>query len=180
MAISLYDVSVTSSLQVLGAVTGILDRGLAFCVDNNVDPNEMVAARLVDDMQPLHFQIVSVFHHSLGAINSVKAGIATPPPPVPTGMTGRCGCRRRRRWGLWIGDDKATMVIDISSGRWRRRASAFDSGYGQRWVLTFAGGNGWQLWQRWTIETAFNGGSGGGVRWRQQRSTVLEDVGDGL
>ena len=82
MAISLYDVSVTSSLQVLGAVTGILDRGMAFCVDNNIDPNEMVAARLVDDMQPLHFQIVSVFHHSLGAINSVKAGIATPPPPV--------------------------------------------------------------------------------------------------
>jgi len=82
MAISLYDVSVTSSLQVLGAVTGILDRGLAFCVENNIDPNEMVAARLVDDMHPLHFQIVSVFHHSLGAINSAKAGIATPPPPV--------------------------------------------------------------------------------------------------
>jgi hypothetical protein len=82
MAISLYDVSVTSSLRVLGAVTGILDRGLAFCVDNNIDPNEMVAARLADDMNPLHFQIVSVFHHSLGAINSAKSGIATPPPPV--------------------------------------------------------------------------------------------------
>jgi len=28
--------------------------------------------------------------------------------------------------------------------------------------------------------TAFNGGGGGGVRWRQQRLTVLEGVGDGL
>jgi hypothetical protein len=26
--------------------------------------------------------------------------------------------RRRRQWGLWIGDDEATMEIDISGGRW--------------------------------------------------------------
>jgi hypothetical protein len=82
MAISLYDLSVTGALQVLGAVTGILDRGQAHCVDNNIDPNSLVEARLVDDMLPLHFQIVSVVHHSLGTINSLKAGIATPPPAV--------------------------------------------------------------------------------------------------
>jgi uncharacterized protein len=82
MAISLYDLSVTGALQVLGAVTGILDRGLAHCVENNIDPNSLVEARLVDDMLPLHFQIVSVVHHSLGTINSLKAGVATPPPPV--------------------------------------------------------------------------------------------------
>ena len=35
-------------------------------------------------------------------------------------------------WGLRIGDDKAMMEIDIISGGWRRRASAFDSGVGQR------------------------------------------------
>ena len=56
------------------------------------------------------------------------------------------------------------MEIDISGGGWRRRVSAFDSGDGRRWALAFDGGNGWQLWQRWKIETAFNGGSGGGVR----------------
>jgi len=74
------------------------------------------------------------------------------------------------------------MVIDISSGGWRRRASAFDSGDGQRWALAFDGGDGRQLWlwQRWTIETVFNGGSGGGVRWRQQHSTAFDGVGDGL
>ena len=63
--------------------------------------------------------------------------------------------RWRRLWGLRIGDDEATMEIDISGGRWQRRASAFDSGDGQRWSLAFDGGDGWQLWQRWTIETAF-------------------------
>ena len=40
----------------------------------------------------------------------------------------------------------------------------FDSGDGRRWALVFGGGDGRQLWQRWTIETrAFNGGGGGGV-----------------
>ena len=59
------------------------------------------------------------------------------------------------------------MEIDISGGGWQRRASAFDSGDERRWVLAFDGGNGRQLWQRWTIEMiemAFNGGGGGGVR----------------
>jgi len=71
--------------------------------------------------------------------------------------------RRQRLWGLQIGDDKAAMEIDISGGGWRRQASAFDSGDGRRWALAFDGSNGWQLWQRWTIETAFNGSGGGGV-----------------
>jgi hypothetical protein len=88
--------------------------------------------------------------------------------------------RRRRRWGLRIGDDEATMEIDISGGGWRRRMSAFDSGDGRRWALEFDGGDGLQVWQWWwTIETAFNGGGGGGVRWRHQRSMAFNGVGDG-
>ena len=46
--------------------------------------------------------------------------------------------------------------------------------------MSFDGGDGWQLWQWWTIETAFNGGGGGGVRWRQQRLTAFDGVGNGL
>ncbi len=72
------------------------------------------------------------------------------------------------------------MEIVISGGGWRRQASAFDSGDGQRWASVFDGGDGRQLWQRWTIETAFNGGGGGGVRWRQQHLTAFDGVGDGL
>jgi hypothetical protein len=86
-----------------------------------------------------------------------------------------------RRWGLRIGDDETTMEIDMSGGRWQRRASAFDSCDGRSWALAFdGGGNGWQLWQRWMIETAFNGGGGGGVQWRQQRLTAFDGLGDGL
>jgi len=48
--------------------------------------------------------------------------------------------RQRRRWGLRIGDDEATMEIGISSGGWRRRASGFDSAMDEdgRWRLTVA------------------------------------------
>ena len=68
----------------------------------------------------------------------------------------------------------------FNSGGWRWQASAFDSGDGRRWALALDGGNGRQLWQWWTIEMAFNGSGGGGVRWRQQRSTAFDCVGDGL
>jgi hypothetical protein len=69
--------------------------------------------------------------------------------------------------GLRIGNGKGKIAIDTSGGGWQWRASAFDGGDGQRWVLAFDGGNGQQLWQRWTIETAFNGSGGGGIQWGQ-------------
>ena len=79
MAISLYDVSVVSFLQVLGAMDAVLERGLSHAHDNNVDPQEIVTARLYPDMLPFAFQIASVAHHSLGAIEGCKAGKFGPP-----------------------------------------------------------------------------------------------------
>ena len=79
MAISLYDVSVGSFLQTLGGVAGFLDRGLAHCRDNNLDPEEIVETRLYGDMLPFRFQIISVAHHSAGAIEGVKKGVFNPP-----------------------------------------------------------------------------------------------------
>src|ERR1700722_3681141 len=79
MAISLYDLTVASYLQTLGAVSGFLERGLAHCRDNNIDPEEVVETRLYGDMLPFRFQIVSVVHHSLDAIEGVKTGAFGPP-----------------------------------------------------------------------------------------------------
>jgi hypothetical protein len=95
-------------------------------------------------------------------------------------FNGSGSVRRQRRWGLQIGNDEETMEIDISGGGWRWQASAFDSGDGRRWALAFGGGDGQQLWQRWTIETAFYGGGGGGVRWLQHRLTAFDGISDGL
>jgi hypothetical protein len=79
MAISLYDLTVASYLQTLGGVSGFLDRGLAHCRDNNIDPEEIVETRLYGDMLPFRFQLISVAHHSIGAIEGVKKGAFAPP-----------------------------------------------------------------------------------------------------
>ena len=79
MAFSLYDASVANYLQILGAVTGFLDRGLAHLREKGIDPETMVEARLAPDMQPLRFQIISVAQHSRGAIEGVREGVFTPP-----------------------------------------------------------------------------------------------------
>ena len=79
MAIPLYDLTVGSYLQTLGGVTGYLQRGLDHFRDNNIDPEEIVETRLWSDMLPFRFQIVSVVHHSIGAIEGVKKGAFGPP-----------------------------------------------------------------------------------------------------
>ena len=79
MAISLYDVSVSAYLQGLTGVAGFLERGLSHCQDNGVDPESIVETRLWPDMLPFRFQIVSVAHHSRGAIEGCKAGVFSPP-----------------------------------------------------------------------------------------------------
>ena len=79
MAISLYDLSVASYLQTLGGVIGVLEKGLAHCTANAIDPNEIDETRLTSDMLPFRFQVQSVAHHSAGAIEGVKAGVFSPP-----------------------------------------------------------------------------------------------------
>lgn len=79
MAISLYDMSVPTYLQTLGAVSGFLEKGLAYCTECNVEPGQVVAHRLFEDMAPFSFQIRSVAHHSWGAMEALKTGVFNPP-----------------------------------------------------------------------------------------------------
>ena len=79
MAVSLYDLTVPSYLQTLGAIEGVLSKGAAYCKEKNIDPNEIVETKLAPDMLPFRFQIVAVAHHSAGAIKGAKAGAFGPP-----------------------------------------------------------------------------------------------------
>jgi uncharacterized protein len=79
MPASFYDLSVASYLQTVDAVAGFLNKGLEHCQGCGADPAKMVEARLAEDMLPLRFQIVSVAHHSLGAIEGMKKGVFAPP-----------------------------------------------------------------------------------------------------
>jgi len=78
MAFSLYDATVANYLQILGAVGGFLEKSLAHFRDKGIDPAEIVETRLTPDMMPLRFQIVSVAHHSRGAMEAAKNGTFTP------------------------------------------------------------------------------------------------------
>ena len=82
MAISLYDVSVASFLQVLGAAQGFLEKGAEHFKANGIDPATIVETSLHDDMLPFRFQVVSIAHHSLGALEGVKRGEFAPPAGV--------------------------------------------------------------------------------------------------
>jgi hypothetical protein len=91
MAISLYDVSVGTYLQVTKALAGVLDRGLKHCQESNADPTDVVQTRLYPDMLPFAFQIASVAHHGAGSIEALKSGKAT--PPTATLPSDYAGCQ---------------------------------------------------------------------------------------
>lgn len=86
MGTSLYDLSVASYLQTVGAVAGFLDRAAKHCADRGFEPDDFVEARLFEDMAPFHFQIECVYHHSVWALEAVKSGMFAPPAllgPMP-------------------------------------------------------------------------------------------------
>jgi hypothetical protein len=83
MAFSLYDATVANFLQILGAAGGILEKSLIHFKEKGIDPAEVVETRLAPDMLPLRFQIVSVAHHSRGAMEAAKSGIFTPSAGKP-------------------------------------------------------------------------------------------------
>jgi uncharacterized protein len=86
MAISLYDLSVTNYLQTLGAMEGILAKGLSHFQEKKADPNAVLDERLYSDMAPFKFQVWATAHHSLGAIKGVKEGVFGPPAAIPATM----------------------------------------------------------------------------------------------
>src|ERR1700741_4034965 len=83
MTFSLYDATVANYLQILSAVGGFLEKGRTHFDGKRVDLAEIVESRLAPDMLPLRFQIVSVAHHSRGAMAAAKSGVFSPPSAKP-------------------------------------------------------------------------------------------------
>jgi hypothetical protein len=82
MAITLHDAVVRPFIQTVGAVGVILDRGLSHCMDNAIAPEDIVKTRLHPEMLPFRFQVLSVVHHSIEAIDDVRKGVSTPPTSI--------------------------------------------------------------------------------------------------
>ena len=89
MSFTLYDATVPNFQQTIGATIGLIDKATAFCADTGLDPTDLVGAKLADDMLPLGYQVKSVRHHSLGAIEGVRAGAFSPDmKPWPADVAG--------------------------------------------------------------------------------------------
>ena len=83
MTFSLYDATVANYLQILSAVGGFLEKSRTHFDEKRVDLAEIVESRLTPDMLPLRFQIVSVAHHSRGAMEAAKNGVFVPTSAKP-------------------------------------------------------------------------------------------------
>ncbi|MBW4053563.1 MAG: DUF1993 domain-containing protein, partial [Proteobacteria bacterium] len=85
MSLSLYSATIPSYRQILGAVSGLMSKAQAFCVEKGIEAPELIQARLAPDMLPFAYQVKSTAVHSLGAIEGVRRGVFSPdmtPPPT--------------------------------------------------------------------------------------------------
>ena len=89
MTFSLYAATIPSYLQIVGAVDALVDKAVAFCAETGTSENDLIMARLVDDMLPFGYQVKSVAEHSIGAIEGVRAGNYSPDTgPFPMDFAG--------------------------------------------------------------------------------------------
>jgi hypothetical protein len=90
MTFSLYAATIPSYQQILGAMTGLLVTAETFCAEKQLAPEEIIEARLVQDMLPFAYQMKSTAVHSLGSIEGVRRGVfspdMTPPPQTFAGL----------------------------------------------------------------------------------------------
>ena len=78
MSFSLYEATVPSFLQIVGAVSGLVTKAEAFCAEKGLDAATLIDAKLAEDMLPLGYQVKSVTVHSINAIEGVRAGVFSP------------------------------------------------------------------------------------------------------
>ena len=78
MSFSLYDATVPTFQQTLGAMQGLLTKVEAFSAKGNRPVDDLLQARLTDDMLPFAYQIKAATNHSVGALKAIHTGVFSP------------------------------------------------------------------------------------------------------
>ena len=92
MQLSFYDASIKCYEQMLDSTAEVLKKGQHHADSAGIPLSEIVDYRLHETMLPFSFQVISIWHHSLGAVNGMRAGVFTPPPSKPgIDYEGLCG-----------------------------------------------------------------------------------------
>ena len=79
MPLTLHAAFVPTALQVVRATRAIIDKAEAHCAECGLAADDVFASRIIEDMFPLPFQFYSVYHHTAGAFDGVRAGVFGPP-----------------------------------------------------------------------------------------------------
>ena len=79
MTIKLSDVSLGTYKQLVAASLSILKKAENHFTEQEINLDELSNMRLIEDMAPLSFQVFSIVHHSVGAIEALKSGEFGPP-----------------------------------------------------------------------------------------------------
>ena len=89
MSFSLYDATVPIWQQILGSVSGLVDKAQVHCAERKTDPASIIEWRLAKDMLPFGFQVKSTVAHSIGAIEGLRKGVFSPDrSPWPDSFAG--------------------------------------------------------------------------------------------
>ena len=89
MPFSLYDATVPSFQQTLGAMQGLLHKVDGHCVEAGRPVEDLLQARLADDMLPFTYQVRATTTHSVGALSAIHGGVFKPDrTPAPQTLQG--------------------------------------------------------------------------------------------
>ena len=83
MAFSLYDATIPTYLQILGALRGLTEKAEAFCAEKGMAEADLLNAHFGEDMLSLAWQIKWTSTHSLGSIEGVRKGSFSPDRAAP-------------------------------------------------------------------------------------------------
>ena len=75
MPITLYDAFVPTVRQMAGSFARILGNADEWAAGAGMSEADMLGARLHETMLPFPFQVRSIAHHSMGAIEAVRSGV---------------------------------------------------------------------------------------------------------
>lgn len=78
MSLTLHAATVPAWLQVIAATRGLVDTAEAWCDEHGHDHNEILGAKLADDMWSFDWQISAVWMHSAHALAAAKSGTFAP------------------------------------------------------------------------------------------------------
>lgn len=138
MPLSLHSAFVPAALQMLGSTRHLVDKAEAWCNERQCASDELIGARLIDDMLAFDYQVKSVAVHTQGAIEGVREGSFSPDMAPPPGSFDALRDRLDQAVGTLEALDEAEMEAWIGRPMVFRIRQATMDFTAERFLLSFS------------------------------------------